>query len=69
MLDWKEIIGIKNGINYIGLKEQGIDLPELNEEVLICSPNYRDKTKDIFFLDIFMRVIIICSWLIQLLVE
>ena len=26
-----------------------MELPDLNEEVLICKPSYRDKTKDIYF--------------------
>lgn len=49
MLDWKEIKGIRKGITYRGHKEYGVDLPELNEEVLFCRSNYRDKTKDIYF--------------------
>lgn len=34
MLDWKEIHGIKKNINYRGQREYGVDLPDLNEEVL-----------------------------------
>lgn len=49
MLDWKEIKGIKKGINYKGHKEYRVDLPELNEEVLFCRPSYRDETKNIYF--------------------
>ena len=49
MLDWKEIKGLKKDINYRGQKEYGVDLPELNEEVLFCRPGYRDKTTDIYF--------------------
>lgn len=49
MLDWKEIQGLKKDINYRGQKEYGVDLPELNEEVLFCRPDYRDKAKDIYF--------------------
>lgn len=49
MLEWKEIQGMKEKINYVGQKEYGVDLPELNEEVLFCRSNYRDETKDIYF--------------------
>lgn len=49
MLEWKEIAGVKKSINYRGHKEYGVYLPELNEEVLFCRSNYRDKTRDIYF--------------------
>lgn len=49
MLEWKEIQGMKEKVNYIGQKKYGVDLPELNEEVLFCRSSYRDKTKDIYF--------------------
>lgn len=49
MLEWKEIQGMKEKVNYIGNRESGVNLPELNEEVLFCRSSYRDKTKDIYF--------------------
>lgn len=49
MLEWKEIQGMKEKVNYIGNSESGVNLPELNEEVLFCRSSYRDKTKDIYF--------------------
>lgn len=49
MLEWKEIQGINEKLNHIGNIKCGVNLPELNEEVLFCRSNYRDKTKDIYF--------------------
>lgn len=39
MLDWKEIKGYNKNLDYKYQKENGIDLPELNEEILICFQN------------------------------
>ena len=49
MLDWKIIKGINNKMNYYGNVENGVELPELNEEVLFCRTNYADDKKDIYF--------------------
>ncbi len=35
VLDWKEIIGYDKNLDYKYQKENGVDLPELNEEILI----------------------------------
>lgn len=35
MLDWKEIKSYNKNLNYNRQKENGIDLPELGEEILI----------------------------------
>lgn len=39
MLEWKEIKGYNKNLDYKYQKENGIDLPELNEEILICFLN------------------------------
>ncbi len=35
MLDWKEIKGFNKNLDYNYQKENGIELPDLNEEILI----------------------------------
>lgn len=35
MLEWKEIRGYNRNLDYDRQKEKGVDLPELNEEILI----------------------------------
>lgn len=49
MLEWKEIQGMNEKLDHTGNIKFGVDLPELNEEVLFCRSNYRDKTNDIYF--------------------
>ena len=49
MLDWNEIIGINKDMNYMGNVENGVILPELDEEVIFCRHGYRDDTQDIYF--------------------
>ena len=49
MLEWNEIKGINNDMNYMGNVENGVILPELEEEVLFCMPNYKHKDRDMFF--------------------
>lgn len=49
MLEWKEIQGINEKLSHLGNINYGVDLPELNEEILICRSNYRDETRDIYF--------------------
>lgn len=39
MLEWKEIRGYNRNLDYDYQKEKGVDLPELNEEILIYFQN------------------------------
>ena len=39
MLDWKDIIGYDKNLDYDYQKENGVDLPELEEEILIIFLN------------------------------
>lgn len=49
MLDWKEIKGLNNNYNYCANVNNGVELPDVNEEVLFCRSNYRNAIKDIYF--------------------
>ena len=49
MLEWNEIIGIDNNMNYFGNLQNGVVLPEENEEVLFCRPCFYDESKDMYF--------------------
>ena len=49
MLEWNEIIGIDNNMNYFGNRQNGVVLPEINEEVLFCRPCFYDEYKDMYF--------------------
>ena len=49
MLEWKEVHGMNEKLNHVGNIKCGVNLPELNEEVLFCRSSYRDNTKDIYF--------------------
>ena len=49
MLEWNEIIGIDNNMNYYGNQQNGVVLPEENEEVLFCRSCFYDKSKDMYF--------------------
>lgn len=49
MLEWNEIIGIDNNMNYFGNRKNGVVLPEINEEVLFCHSCFYDESKDMYF--------------------
>lgn len=49
MLEWNEIIGIDNNMNYFGNRQNGVVLPEINEEVLFCRSCFYDESKDMYF--------------------
>ena len=49
MLEWNEIIGIDNNMNYFGNRQNGVVLPEINEEVLFCRSCFYDEDKDMYF--------------------
>ena len=49
MLKWNEIIGIDNNMNYFGNRQNGVILPEENEEVLFCRSCFYDESKDMYF--------------------
>ena len=49
MLEWNEIIGIDNNMNYFGNRQNGVVLPEMNEEVLFCRSCFYDESKDMYF--------------------
>lgn len=49
MLDWVEIKGLNQRMSYDSNIENGVKLPELKEEVLFCMTDYKDETKDSYF--------------------
>lgn len=49
MLEWNEIVGINNNVNYQGNQKNGVILPEENEEVLFCRSCFYDDSKDMYF--------------------
>ena len=50
MLEWNEIRGFDKRLNHRINVENGVNLPDLNEEVLFYRTDYRDATRDICFL-------------------
>lgn len=49
MLEWFKIENYNSNLMYRANVENGVKLPELEEEVLFCGKAYTDESKDLYF--------------------